>query len=108
MDTGEGQGWKIVKFHMLKHIIHHIIMFGWIENSSCQAGEHLHKFYLKLIRRLTNNKQDWEKQVFHIHARDQALHHMIAEVGMSQPTLSICNQQALYTHTTSTTCLMIT
>lgn len=66
---------------MLRHIINHIIKFGWIENSSCQAGEHCHKFFLKLLKRLTNNKEEWQKQIFKIHAKDQALYNIIAELG---------------------------
>lgn len=79
--TGEGLAWKFVKFHMIRHIINHIILFGWIENSSCQAGEHNHKFYLKLLRRLTNNHEDWPKQIFNIHAKEQALQNIIGEIG---------------------------
>jgi hypothetical protein len=56
---------------VVSHILNHILLFGWIENSSCQAGEHCHKFYIKILKRLTNNKQDWEKQIFKIHAREQ-------------------------------------
>ena len=69
--AGGSQGWRIIKFHMISHILNHMILFGWIENSSCQAGEHCHKFYIKILKRLTNNKQDWEKQIFKIHAREQ-------------------------------------
>ncbi len=80
--AGEGLAWQFVKYHMLRHLINHILLFGWIENSSCQAGEHCHKFYLKLIKRLTNNKEDWERQVFNVHTRDQAIQNIIAEISM--------------------------
>jgi ribosomal protein L17 len=66
---------------MVKHLIHHILMFGWIENTSCQAGEHCHKFYIKLIKRLTNNKENWQRQVFRFHAKSQAVQNILAEIG---------------------------
>ncbi len=58
LQAGERCAWRIIKFHILQHIPHHILLFGWIENSSCQAGEHCHRFYIKLIKKLTNNKVD--------------------------------------------------
>ena len=81
--AGEAQAWKIIKFHMLKHLIHHIIMFGWIENTSCQAGEHCHKFYIKLIKTLTNNKENWQEQVFRFHAKSQGVQTILAEIGIT-------------------------
>jgi hypothetical protein len=81
IQTGQCLAWKFIKFHTLRHIVHHIILFGWWENCSCQVGECCHKFYLKLIKRLTNNKEDWQKQVFNTHTKDQALRLIIGELG---------------------------
>lgn len=58
-----------------------IILWGWIENSSAQAGEHCHKFYLKVLKHLTNNHEDWPRQIFRIHRREQGLRHMLGEIS---------------------------
>lgn len=78
---GDSTGWRIIKFHIITHMIHHILMYGWIENSSCQAGEHCHRWFLKLIKHLTNNKVDWEKQLFNIHTREETLQSILAAVS---------------------------
>ena len=82
LPTGEKKAWKIIKYHMMTHVVSCIPKFGWWENCSCQAGEHCHKFYIKLIKKLTNNKGEWEKQVFKVHARDEGLKKILAELGM--------------------------
>ena len=81
--TGERKAWAVLKFHILSHIVSCIVDYGWWENCSCQAGEHCHKFYIKIIRRLTNNKGGWERQVFKVHARDEGLKKIIAEIGLT-------------------------
>jgi hypothetical protein len=92
--AGEQLGWRFLKFHMLKHIIHHIILFGWWENCSCQVGESCHKFWLKLLKSLTNNKVDWEQTIFKIHRREQSLRHILAEIGTGlhslMPAYAVC------------------
>ena len=35
-----------------------------------------------MIKALTNNKQDWQRQVFKINERSYALKHVIGEIGM--------------------------
>ena len=35
-----------------------------------------------MIKALTNNKQDWQHQVFKINERSYALKHVIGEIGM--------------------------
>ena len=72
-NAGQTSGWRFIKFHMLRHIPLRILMYGWWENCSCQAGEHCHKFYLKAIKHLTNNKEKWHLQIFNIHKRRQAM-----------------------------------
>ena len=79
--AGESSAWRFYKFHVISHLVYIICVCGWIENSSCQAGEHCHKFYLKLIKRLTNNHVDWEKQIFNIHNREQGLQTIISAVS---------------------------
>ena len=71
--TGGGLSWNIDKFHRLEHIPMRILLYGWIENSCCQAGEHMHRFWIKLLRHMVNNHDDWAVQVFNIHRRDQVL-----------------------------------
>ena len=62
-------------------MIHHLLLYGWIENSSCQAGEHCHRWFLKLIKHLTNNKVEWEKQLFNVHTREETLQAILASVS---------------------------
>jgi hypothetical protein len=45
------------------------------------AGEHGHRFFLKLINHLTNQKADWEETVFKIHSRDAAMKKLVREVS---------------------------
>lgn len=78
--SGEAGGWKFIKFHSLDHLLAHIVLFGWIENSSAQAGEHCHKFYLKVLKVITNNHADWPQQIFKIHRREQGLRHLLGEL----------------------------
>lgn len=80
--TGEKIGWAFIKFHLLTHVLHPLLEYGWLENISCQAGEHCLKFYIKLIKKLTNNKEDWQKQVFKIHQRENNLGTILSEIGM--------------------------
>jgi hypothetical protein len=77
--------WKFIKFHSLDHLMAHITMFGWIENSSAQAGEHCHKFYLKVLKVLTNNHESWPRQIFKIHRREQGLRHLLGELRKKSP-----------------------
>ena len=86
---GEKLAWKLIKFHALTHMVHHIMAYGWIENCKCQAGEHLHKFYLKILKRLTNNKSDWQRQIFQIHQRQGAMREIVAEIGLLSCVLHI-------------------
>ena len=79
---GEALAWKIIKFHAMTHFVHHILTYGWIENCNCQAGEHLHKLYLKVLKRLTNNQSDWPRQIFQIHQRNGAMKDIVAEIGV--------------------------
>jgi hypothetical protein len=62
-------------------MIHHVLFFGWIENSSCQAGEHCHRWFIKLLKHLTNNKEGWEKQLFNVHTREETLQSILASVS---------------------------
>ena len=96
LSTGEKQSWKFIKVHILRHIPHHLLKFGWWENCSCQTGEQLHKVYLHMIKRLTNNKADWERQIFRIHKREQGLRHIIAEVG-EYSMCTVCVQCTILT-----------
>ena len=99
--AGEAKGWCFMKFHIMLHILFVILVFGWIENTSCQAGEHCHKFYLKVIKHLTNNQEEWEKQIFKIHSREQGLQHIIAAVSKFLDMECL----VLNTHNTHTLCV---
>ena len=85
--SGEAAAWRFLKYHIILHLIYHLVRLGWAENFSAQSGEHNHKFCLKLLKHLTNNKDDWEKQVFNIHTREQTLQHIIGAVSKCS-----CNQ----------------
>ena len=78
---GEKAGWKFIKFHALDHLMAQIILWGWVENSSAQAGEHCHKFYLKILKGLTNGHPDWPKQIFKVHRREQGLRHILGAIS---------------------------
>ena len=53
--SGEESGWKFGKFHAVEHCVATIILCGWIETTSCQSGERVHKELLKCLAGIKNN-----------------------------------------------------
>jgi len=45
----EISGWNFRKFHSVEHCVATIVLFGWIENTSCQSGERAQNELLKCL-----------------------------------------------------------
>ncbi len=52
----KAQGWNFEKAHSILHKVSEIVMWGWLENTSCQGPEHAHINIIKSVEHLTNNK----------------------------------------------------
>jgi len=55
--SGEASRWSFQKFHNIQHIPLWIILFGWVENFSGQAGERAHRELLKSLAECVNNHE---------------------------------------------------
>ena len=55
--SGEVSTWKFGKFHAVEHCVITIILWGWLENASCQSGERAHKELLKRLAGIQNNRE---------------------------------------------------
>ena len=55
--SGEASRWSFPKFHNVEHIPLWIILFGWVENFSGQAGERAHRELLKSLAECVNNHE---------------------------------------------------
>jgi len=55
--SGEVSLWSFPKFHNVEHIPLWIILFGWVENFSGQAGERAHRELLKSLAGCVNNHE---------------------------------------------------